>query len=382
MHRMLRFIAIAVWTASLCAGAASASMPPAPNALEGARASEVNGDVGAAIDRLEPYVAEHPKDADAARTLGDLYFRNAEPDRAEAVWQAETRRVPDDHETHARLGNLYAAKDRLTDAINEFEQSLPSRAGLLQLIELERRTNGIGAYVAYARTEAQRNPVDSWQLTRYATVLEVTHHAAQALQFYSRVVDLAPSPDCEALVGRAVDLLDLGREPDAIIDLRGCLRTNPDDYAALTILGSTFLHPGSYDEARPLLEHALEILPYGAEALIDLGFLDDATGDSESAALCYRKALAGDPLRPEAYIDLGFDYAAHRSYAQAEAMYSAGLSAVPGSGRLHYLLGVAYRSEGRISLAKAQFEDALAADEADVVSAARDALATLPNMLG
>jgi tetratricopeptide (TPR) repeat protein len=357
-------------------------MPPSGNVLESARASAVNGDMGTAIDRLEPYVSAHPNDAAAARMLGDFYFRNADPLRAEAIWQAEIRRNRDDRETHERLGSLYAAHDRLTDAINEFEQSLPMREGLLQLIDVQRRTHGLEAFVAHAQTEERRHPYDSWQLTLYATVLEATHHAREALQYYTRVVDLAPVPDCDALVSRAADLLDLQHEAEAIIDLRACLRTNQDDYAALTVLGSTYLHPGTYEQARPLLEHALQVLPYGAEALIDLGYLDDATGDADGAALCYRKALAGDPLRPEAYIDLGFDYAAHRRYAQAEAMYSAGLIAAPDSGRLHYLLGAAYRSEGRFALAHVQFEAALSADEAEVVNAARDALATLPDMLG
>jgi tetratricopeptide (TPR) repeat protein len=379
---MLRFIAIAVWVMSLCAGAASGSISRGPNVLEGARASEVDGDVGTAIDRLVPYVAAHPKDADAARMLGDLYFRNADPVNAEATWQAETRRYPGDRETHERLGALYAAHNRLADAIAEFEQSLPLRDGLLQLIDLEARTNGLDAFVARAETGVQRNPDDAWQLTLYATVLEVTHHADIALQYYTRVVELVPIAGCEARVSRAVDLLDLGREAEANVDLQACLHLNRDDYAALTVLGSIYLHPGTYEQARPFLVHALQVLPNGVGALIDLGYLDDATGDSHAAALCYQKAIAGDPLRPEGYINLGFDYAADRRYAQAEAMYSAGLAAAPGSGRLHYLLGNAYRSEGKFALAEQQFKSALSGDETDVVNAARAALATLPHATG
>jgi tetratricopeptide (TPR) repeat protein len=382
MRRVLRIIAVAVCTLSLCGGVASGSIPPGPNALEGARASAVDGDLAPAIVRLEPYVTAHPNDAVAARMLGDLYFRNADPVRAEAVWRAQLRRNPDDRETHERLGSLYAAHNQVADAIGEFQQSLPLRAGLLQLIALLRRTNGLDAFVARARAGERRYPDDPWQVTLYATLLEVTHHADEALPLYTRVVELAPLANCEALASRANDLLDLHREADAIVDLRACLRSNRDDYAGLTILGSIYLHPGTYDQARPLLEHALEVLPDGVEALIDLGYLDDETGDREAAMRYYRRALAADPLRPEGYIDLGFDYALARRYAQAEAMYSAGLVAAPDSGRLHFLLGAAYRSEGKFALAQAQFEAALAADETEVVNAARDALATLPNMLG
>jgi tetratricopeptide (TPR) repeat protein len=383
MRRLLRFIAVTVLAVLLCGEAALGGLPPAPNVIDGVRASAIAGDVGMAIDRLEPYVAEHPKDANAARMLGDLYFRNAESDRAEAVWRAETLRNPDDRETHVRLGNFYAADNRRAEAIAEFQQSIPLRSGLVALIELQRRTRGLDAFVARAAADARRRYDDSLALTVYAIVLEATDRAGDALEYFTSAVKLAPELDrCEALVSRAIDLLDLKRGSDAAADLQACLRENHNDYSALTMLAWTYLHPGAYERARPLLERALAVQPYGVEALIDMGYLDDATGDGEAAALCYRKALAGDPLRPESYINLGYDFAASRRYPQAEAMFSAGLRAAPESGRLHYLLGVTYRIEGKLALAQAQFQAALSSEETDVVNAARAALATLPNMVG
>jgi tetratricopeptide (TPR) repeat protein len=378
MRRSLCCVALVVWAVSVCAAGALGTTPPAPNVLDAVRASVDDGNLGAAIARLEPYVAANPKDADAARMLGDLYFRNAEPARAEAVWQALTRRMPEDLETHARLGTLYAARNRPSDAIKEFEQSMQLRRSLFALIDLERHTSDLRGFVARLQDDASQHPDDPWSVSAYATVLEQTGHPAEALGYYNRALHLAPTLDaCEPRANRALDLLDLRRDGDAIADLRACLHGDPNNYPALVILGFIYLKTNAYDQARPVLEHALDVEPNGVEALIDMGFLDDAAGDTENATLFYRKALAVDPLRPEAYVNLGFDFAAIGQYAQAEAMYAAGLTAVPESARLHYLLGAAFRSEGKFDLAHAQFEAALTADDENIAKAARDAIATL-----
>jgi tetratricopeptide (TPR) repeat protein len=118
------------------------------------------------------------------------------------------------------------------------------------------------------------------------------------------------------------------------------------------------------------------------EALIDMGYVEDATGNPDAAALCYRKAIAGDPLRPEGYINLGYDYATRHSYAQAEATLLAGLVAAPGNGRLHFLLGSTYRAQGKVAQAHTQYESALSADDVEVVNAARDAISAMSKSAG
>lgn len=381
--RIIRSLAFAVWAVLLGGGPAWATMPPPPNVVEAARASEVEGNAGTAIAQLEPYVNAHPDDTTAARILGDLYFRTGDVAHAQAVWLAETRRHPDDFVTHERLGSLYAARGRLSDAIGEFDKSLPLRGGLVQLIELQRRTNGLDAFVNLAQTGARLNPDDPWHLTLYATVLEATHHAGEALQYYTRVVDLAPiASRCEERISRAVDLFDLKRDAEAINDLQQCLRINPNDYAGLTLSAWTYLRSGDYTQARSLLDHALAVQPNGVEALIDMGYLEDANGNADAAALCYRKAIAGDPLRPEGYINLGYDYATRHNYAQAETTLVAGLVAAPGNGRLHFLLGSTYRAQGKVAQAHTQYEAALSADDAEVVNAARAAITAMSQSAG
>jgi tetratricopeptide (TPR) repeat protein len=383
MRRMLGLAVLAALAALAGGGTAAATIPPAPNAVDAARAADLAGNAESAIAKLVPYVGAHPEDTDAARMLGALYIRVGDLGRAEAVWKAETHRHPDDRATHERLGTLYASRGRVADALDEFDKSLPLRGGLVQLIALQQRTKGIDAFFNEAQLGVRLNPDDPWHLTLFATVLEALHRPAEALQYYTRVVELAPmSERCEERVTRAVDYFDLKRDAEGLNDLQACLHGNPDDYAALTIYGWSYLRSNDFAHARPLLERALVANPDGVEALIDMGYLDDATGDGAAAALCYRRAIAGDPLRPEAYVDLGFDFAAKRNFAQAEATYNAGLVVAPGNGRLHYLLGETYRSQGKVGPARAQFESALTSDESEVVNAARAALSSLPAQAG
>lgn len=334
----------------------------------------------AGIAQLAPYVQAHPDDAAAARSLGDLYFRAGDLDRARAVWQAETKRHPDDHAAHERLGGLLAARGETTEALREFEASLPLRGALLRLVELHRRTNTLGAFIFASQQQMRDNLNDPEAFLLYAIVLESTHHAYDALPYYARAVLLSNDAQrCTALVARAVDYTELDRLADARTDLQICLRADANNYGALEVMGASYIHEGNDAEARTWLERALAQQPDGVEALIDLGFLDDAAGDHDRAMQRYRQAIALDPTRPEGYINLGYDDELAGDTGSAVAALQAGLVADPDNGRLHYLLGSAYESQGKLVPAQEQYQAATSSDESDVVQAAHAALQALEN---
>lgn len=330
------------------------------------------------IPELETYVQTHPDDTGAVRALGDLYFRVGNLDRAQSIWSGDVKRHPDDHETHERLGGLLAARGHVTEALREFEASLPFRGALLRLVELHRRTNTLGGFVLASKQRVEDDPDDAEAWLLYGIVLQSIHHAGDALGYYARAIVLSSENQrCNALVGRAVDLIELDRANDARSDLQACLRIDASNYAALEIMGASYIHEGSNAQARAWLERALKLQPDGVEALIDLGYLDDAGGNREVAMQRYRRAIALDPTRPEGYINLGYDAEVQGDAAGAETVLLAGLVADPDNGRLHYLLGNAYESEAKLGPAQAQYQAALSSDENDVVQAARAALQAL-----
>ena len=139
----------------LCGPAASAqtagTSPPAssmPALLPGDPRAIIDaaGDLDGAARALAVYVAAHPEIVEPARYLGDLYYRQADFASAERIYLQVLRYHPDERATHDRLGGIYAAQDRIQDAVNEFTKSLPNPAGYGHLVDLHRRLGDLASF--------------------------------------------------------------------------------------------------------------------------------------------------------------------------------------------------------------------------------------------
>ncbi|HEY0382619.1 MAG TPA: tetratricopeptide repeat protein [Candidatus Elarobacter sp.] len=357
-------------------------MPGAMNAidpavLDAARAKVAAGDTKGAIAGLAPYVADHPQDAAAGRLLGDLYFRVPDYARAEKVWKAIIAIAPDDRETHSRLGSLYAAQDKVNDAMREFQLSLPSRGGYVGLVMIHKRAGDLDKYMAALQYDTDQHPFDVAKWSELGNAHRALHRYQAAYDAFNHVVAIRPS-SCSARVDVANALVDLTRIDPAITHLKACLSVDNNYYPAVVNLGEAYLEKSDTVTARPHLERALAIRPEAPEALVDIGYIHDMQGDWKTAITFYNRAIRSDPMRPEAYIDLGYDYNEHRLFPLAEAAYIKGLSVSQDDGRLHYMLAVTYNLQGKIALAREQYRHAIASEEPIVVRAARAELALLP----
>ena len=357
--------------------ASDSSAASATAVMDSARAKVAAGDSKGAIAELAPYVAQHPLDIAAGRLLGDIYFRMPDYGKAERAWKAVIAVVPDDLETHSRLGSLYAAEDRITDAITEFQQSLPSRSGSAGLIMAHKRAGDLPRYLTDLEAATHKTPFDASVWTELGEARRALRDYDQALEAFTHAVGLRPIA-CGPRIDIANVLVDMHRIDPAIEHLKVCLQNDPHSYPATVNLGEAYLEKSDAVTARPLLDRALTIRPEGTEALVDVGYIYDLQGDWKTATGYYNRAIRADPLRPEAYIDLGYDYNDHRYFELAEAAYLKGLSIAPDDGRLHYLLAVTYNLQGKIGLARGQYQQALASGEPDVTRAARADLALLP----
>ncbi len=384
--RLLRIIAVA---AALTVGQAGPSLaaeatPVSPAAndinpavLDAARAKVAAGDTKGAVEGLAPYVATHPQDAAAGRLLGDLYFRVPDYNKAEKVWKSLLSVDPTDRETHSRLGALYAAQDRINDAMYEFQQSLPSKNGYVGLVMIHKRAGDLAQYMAGLQYQTEQHPFDIGKWSELGMAERALHRYELAYDAFSHVVAIRPS-SCAARVDVANALVDLGRIDPAITHLKACLATDANYYPAVVNLGEAYLEKNDMASARPHLDRALSIRPEGTEALVDIGYIYDAQSDWKTATTYYNRAIRADPMRVEAYIDLGYDYNEHRLFPLAEAAYIKGLSVSQDDGRLHYMLAVTYNLQGKIDLAREQYRHAIASEEPIVVHAAKAELALLP----
>jgi tetratricopeptide (TPR) repeat protein len=96
--------------------------------------------------------------------------------------------------------------------------------------------------------------------------------------------------------------LEGGRLEEAEGALRTGLALDPDDEELLFLLARFFARDD--DEARRLLEHAVEVAPEHAFAWQELGALHLSTGDLEAAQSCFEHVVELAPDAPDGYREL------------------------------------------------------------------------------
>jgi len=319
-------------------------------AVEAARKDVAGGNIEQAIKSLNRYVAGHPRDIEPARYLGDLQYRQADLGAAERTYLAILKISPGDRETHDRLGGIYAAQDRVADAIEHFRRSLPSTTAYRHLVELHRRRGDLPAYEQEIKRDADAAPHDPWRQFALGQVYHAERRYDIALDVLLRAVALAHR--CETLTELGSVYLDVHQTARAIETFQQCLDTRRDYYPALVNLGDVYLETGQTEKAVGLFDRATKVSADRPEAWVTLGYVEDLAGRWQPAVQLYLRALSLDPLNRDAYVNLGYDYNERRLYALAEAAIIKGLSFAPNDGRLHYLLGRSYAEQGKRMLAR------------------------------
>jgi Tfp pilus assembly protein PilF len=115
-----------------------------------------------------------------------------------------------------------------------------------------------------------------------------------------------------------------------------------------------------YDEAKPLLEKAVEQSPKSSEAHFYLAVARERTGDRAGAEDAYKKSLAIDPGGMEAMTNLSALYLDDPARPDdAIALIKQGLAKAPDSAALHQNLAFAYGLKGDTANASKHFDAAL-----------------------
>lgn len=369
---------LATRTASLASAPVGGISPPAVSpagasgSLDDARRRAAAGD----LSPLRAYVAANAGDRDAKRLLGDYALSRGESAEAESIYLALLASSPNDKTTHDRLGRLYARADRISEAIAQFEASLPDVVAYSDLVSLHRRIGDLPAFVAATRDRADRAPEDAAAQFGYGVVLRGIHEPERALGYLESARRLAPHT-CAVLDELGNAQLDLGRTSDAIASFEASLAIDPHDYAAL-VDEAVARMDGEPDRARTELNRAVSLRPTHPEAYVDLGYLEWAAGHSDAATAYDDQALALDPFFRDAYVNLGFAYLANGRLQLAEETFLRGLGASHDDGRIEYLLGETLAKQGKAELARSAYRTATLSDEPEVAAAARHELSAEP----
>ena len=118
-----------------------------------------------------------------------------------------------------------------------------------------------------------------------------------------------------------------------------------------------------YDDARPNLAKALELLPADPRALYYRALVERNAGEVKGAITDLEAVLVKYPRSRDALRELGFSYYQQHNYAKAREIYEQLQGVDPDDLAAHYNLAILYRRLGQKE--KASFEAARFADQKD-----------------
>jgi Flp pilus assembly protein TadD len=334
------------------------------------------GDLDRAVAELSDFVNSHPDAIDAARFLGDLYYRQGRFDKAESVYRALLARDANDKETHNRLGVVLATENRVDEAIDEFQSALPGTDSIRDLVLLHLRKGDLPHYQGEMIRAAKDQPSDPDAQEELGEIYQALHQPGPAILYFRRALD-DDANSIAALNGLGMSYLDMHDASAAMRYLQDCLNIDPVNYACLDNLGVARIQAAQYGDAWSTFVRAHRLEPERPEAIVNFGYLADMRGDWKRAVSYYVQAIAVDPYVPESYVNLGIDYEHNDLYALAQAALVKGVAAAPWDGRVRYLLARAYAAQGQKALALEQLKAAQASLDPDVAQIAKEESARL-----
>lgn len=132
--------------------------------------------------------------------------------------------------------------------------------------------------------EAQRLFEEAFQKQQQGNLTE-------AIELYSRSIELSPTPEAHTFLGWAYSLQN--RYSDAIEECHKAIRLDPDYGNPYNDIGAYLIETGKYDEALPWLEKATQAKRYDSYCYphYNMGRIWEKKGDWQRALQSYQTAL-------------------------------------------------------------------------------------------
>ena len=139
-------------------------------------------------------------------------------------------------------------------------------------------------------------------------------------------------------------------------------KVTPQNYMAVTILGSLLAKEHKLDEAMAYYQTALRYQPAFPEAHFFMGNALDEQGKLDEAIAEYQKALWFRPTQEQTHIFMGIALAKQKKYDEAMAHYNAALKLNPDSAVAQNNLARILHTQGRLDEAVEHYNAALEID--------------------
>ncbi|PYX52064.1 MAG: hypothetical protein DMG79_01725 [Acidobacteria bacterium] len=150
-----------------------------------------------------------------------------------------------------------------------------------------------------------------------------------------------------------------GRVADSIPCFLEALRLNPNHLLSLDNLGNAYRAQKRWNDARTILERALEVVPEDPEANYSLAMVFAQTDDTTKAYDHLQRALKARPVYPEALNNLGVLYLVTQRRDEAVATFEQCIRVAPAFDQAYLNLARVYALEGAREKARTVLQDLL-----------------------
>ncbi len=257
------------------------------------------GDISLARSHFQRAVKLDSQNADSWHSLGIVQLRLGARALAIKAFRTSVELRPNFADAHNELGKALLDDDKAPEAIRSFQNALRIRENHVDAkFHLSRALESIGglkeAEQGYRQTLAMRsNHVEA--MVGLGNLLRRTQRFPEAIAMFESARNLAPA-DASIANLQARALCDAGRFPEAVAVSRNAIALQADSSGNWTTLGVAQRQMRDNESAIESLRHAMELDKTNSTAALELAFVLDDTGDTDTARKIWKTTRAATGL--------------------------------------------------------------------------------------
>ncbi len=253
-------------------------------------------------------IDDAPKDADALEYTGNLAEQLEDTDGAAKLYRRALREEPGNDNVRWSLARLAVVDEKYVTAerlFNDIQSDDLYVRAQIQVANMRHQTQGYRVAVNTLRALQPRTRAEYVEiaLTRHYLLMDA-HEYKEALASMNETLVFLPN-EAQLLYARALVAAELNEVDLAEQDLRQVIQLEPNNANALNALGYTLADQTErYQEAKKLIEAALELRPEDAHILDSMGWVLYRLNDIEGSIEFLKRAAEADN-NPEILAHLG-----------------------------------------------------------------------------
>ena len=254
------------------------------------------GDNDLAADLLKVNIAKDPNDISQYLLLAHLAIQKKDRDEAIDIYSKALEFDPENENVRLRLAILLVQRDRLDEGERIFRDLIASnqelalaRIYLARLLQMKGDTKGASQVYEEALTATWSAEL-AFEMIDFYTALE---RYPETLRLYDSIL-ANDSTNERALVGRVQALLAMGKDEEALAELKELRAANAHVVSLDMAIAKTLLRLDKVDEAKGVLEE-LRTTELSSEANYLLGLINFQEKRMESALGYFQQVEARAP---------------------------------------------------------------------------------------